>query len=145
MDLAIKQSIVRRLDFARIELSDLRQYQGVRYSDFNSDRPLRRNVERMIENICNSMVDIGKIILAQYDIEMPDTYGDVFIKLEVVGFIDRPLSVTLAQATKLRNVLAHQYLDIKWKYIEQFLQRDYRQVEEFLGQVERWIIQTTLR
>ena len=76
---------------------------------------------------------------------MPDTYGDVFIKLEVVGFIDRPLSVTLAQVTKLRNVLAHQYLDIKWKYIEQFLQRDYRQVEEFLGQVERWIIQTTLR
>jgi len=93
----------------------------------------------MIENICNALTDIGKIIIAQSDDEMPETYKEVFVRLGALGFIDQDVAAALAGATKLRNVLAHQYLDIKWQYIREFLVHDVKEAERFVAVVERWL------
>lgn len=136
---ATKHSLLRRLEFARSELNDLKEYTNLDYQTYSTQRVIRRNVERMIENICNALTDIGKIIIAQSDDEMPETYKEVFVRLGALGFIDQDLAAALAGATKLRNVLAHQYLDIKWQYIREFLVHDVKEAERFVAVVERWL------
>jgi len=93
----------------------------------------------MIENIVNSLSDIGKIILAQTDIEMPDSYRGIFEKLGSRGLIEAGLATRLADATRLRNILAHQYLDIKWKHIETFLAQGRSDALAFLERIEEWM------
>lgn len=139
MDEATRNSILRRLEFARGELADLREYVNLDYETYSRERMIRRNIERMIENICNALTDVGKIIIAQEDGEMPETYREVFLKLGNLGFIDEHLATALARVTRLRNVLAHQYLDIKWQYVREFLVRDSKEAEKFVEKVENWL------
>ncbi|MEW6228692.1 MAG: HepT-like ribonuclease domain-containing protein [Bacillota bacterium] len=139
MERASRDSIIRRLEFARTELADLGDLGDLEFSRYTSDRLVRRNIERMIENVVNSLSDIGKIILSQADVEMPESYRDIFTKLASLGLIDPGLSARLADTTRLRNVLAHQYLDIKWEYIKAFLTQGRSDAQGFLDRIEEWM------
>ena len=139
MERASRDSIIRRLEFARTELADLRDFGDLDFSRYTSDRLVRRNVERIIENVVNSLSDIGKIILSQADIEMPESYRDIFTKLASLGLIDPDLSTRLADAIRLWNVLAHQYLDIKWEHIKAFLTQGRSDAQAFLDRIEEWM------
>lgn len=127
------------MEFAKAELADLREHRALDYATYQADRVLRRNLERMIENICNAVCDTGKIMLAQYDVPMPDTYRDIFVKLAAVGATSAGLSQRLGDAIRVRNILAHQYLDLKWEYIKGFLAPGMESVECFLRQTEDWL------
>ncbi|MGQ9780014.1 MAG: type VII toxin-antitoxin system HepT family RNase toxin [Bacillota bacterium] len=139
MERTAREAIIRRLEFVRTELTDLEAFTGLEYSRYLSDRVIRRNIERMIENIINALTDIGKIILAQTDVEMPESYRGIFEKLGALGWLDAGLATRLAEATRLRNILAHQYLDIKWKHIEAFLAQGRCDALAFLERMEEWM------
>jgi len=139
MERTAREAIIRRLEFARTELTDLEAFTDLTYSHYLSDRVVRRNVERMIENIVNALSDIGKIILAQANVEMPESYRGVFERLASLGLLEADLATRLAEATRLRNILAHQYLDIKWKHIEAFLAQGRRDALDFLERTEEWM------
>ena len=81
----------------------------------------RHEVERWVENIVNSAIDVGEIILASAKKRIPDYYKDIFIQL---GLLPQFKSLNVEKFTewvKLRNILAHEYLDIKWQKINGFI------------------------
>ena len=139
MDKFVIENIIRRFDFTKDEIEDLKLYKGLTYVSYNTDKITRRNVERMIENICNCILDIGKIILSQNNIQMPGSYRDVLHKLGEANIIDNDLAGEMAEIIGLRNILSHQYLDIKWQYISNFIEANLEKVELFLMQVEKII------
>lgn len=49
-----------RVHFCRTELSDLAEYHDLTWANYQTDRKNRRNVERIIENVCNAIIDISK-------------------------------------------------------------------------------------
>jgi uncharacterized protein YutE (UPF0331/DUF86 family) len=128
-----KTSIIKRIDSIETELKDLDEYKILDFNTYTRDRKVRRDVERIIENIVNATIDIGKIILAGEDIELPDTYREIFIKLGDSGLIDTRLAGCLSDLARLRNILAHQYLDIKWAMINDFISQGSKEVTTFLG------------
>jgi uncharacterized protein YutE (UPF0331/DUF86 family) len=127
-----KTSIIKRVDFIEIELKDLDEYKNLDFSTYARDRKARRDVERITENIVNAVIDIGKIILAGEEIALPDTYREIFIKLGDSGLIDTRLAACLSDLARLRNILAHQYLDIKWEMIKDFIAQGGKEVKLFL-------------
>lgn len=139
MDSDVKGSIVRRIEFARSELNDLAEYASMDYVAYGQDRVQRRNVERIVENIANSAFDIGKMILSTCDTPMPESYRGVFVRLGEIQLIDASLVESLIAISQLRNVLAHQYLDIKWDYIKRFIATDAKTLGRFLGVAEEWV------
>jgi uncharacterized protein YutE (UPF0331/DUF86 family) len=78
---------------------------------------VRRNIERIIENLANACIDIAKIILAGEPVEIPGTYQDIILKLGELKIVESDLASKIAALAKARNVLAHQYLDLKWDII----------------------------
>jgi len=127
-----KTSIIKRIDFIEIELKDLDEYKNLDFSTYARDRKARRDVERIIENIVNAVIDIGKIILAGEDLELPDTYREIFVKLGDSGLIDAQHAGCLSDLVRLRNILAHQYLDIKWDMLKDFIEQGSKEVKRFL-------------
>lgn len=133
-------SIIRRLSFMETELADIKAYKQLDYSQYQQDRKSRRDVERMIENLINASLDIAKILLSGDDREVPATYRQVFIQLGEAGILDKDLALALAEIVRTRNVLAHQYLDIKWELVKDFLTTGVSAIEQFRRQVERQLI-----
>jgi len=131
--------LLKIVDFLEIELSDLEKYRGLSLLIYKEDREKRRSVERWIENIVNASLDIAKIILVAEDKEIPDTYKEYFIMISGIGLINGEMAEKLAEGVKIRNILAHQYLDVKWNGIETFISEEYKVYLDLLSISKRFI------
>ncbi|HHV54923.1 MAG TPA: DUF86 domain-containing protein [Firmicutes bacterium] len=131
------ESIQRRLDFLRIEAGDIPRFATMSQQDYVTDRDRRRSLERMVENIVNASVDIARIVLSAGDLPVPDSYRESMLQLGMSGVLPQELANRLAEMTRLRNVLAHQYLDIRWASLRTFLDEAAPFLEQFMQCIER--------
>jgi len=113
--------LIRYIDFMESELSDFPKFSKVDWRAYNEDKDLRRNLERWIENIINCSIDIAKVILASKERRIPATYKEVLKELGSIQPFDETFGDSISQWTSLRNILAHEYLDIRWGSIKRFL------------------------
>ena len=115
-----KTNLRKILIFLENEMEDYNIFKNLSWSDYERDRNKRRNIERWVENIVNSIIDISKILLASERIPIPETYRELIIKLKLLGIEENKSIDKVASWTKLRNILAHEYLDIRWTPIKNF-------------------------
>lgn len=134
-----KEDIARRLDFIAVQFSDLKKFSSLTGETYAHDRDVQRNIERLAENIGNAAIDISKVLLAGEDVEMPNSYREIIIKIGEIGFLERALADQIAEYASLRNVLAHQYLDIKWEKIKGFMESAPSTIPKFLEAVGKKI------
>jgi uncharacterized protein YutE (UPF0331/DUF86 family) len=128
-----KENIIERINFIEIELKDLdAKYKNVDWPTFSKDRDIRRNVERIAENVANACIDISKILLAGESTEMPGTYQEIVLKLGDINIVNEENAKKLAKLVRIRNILAHQYLDLEWEIIKDFIQEGPQVVKNFI-------------
>jgi len=135
------ESIIRRLDFLRTEVQDIPKFRMMAEREYVSDRDCRRNLERLVENVVNATTDIAKIVLAARDLPIPESYRQSVEQLGVIGVLEPTLAGTIAEFTRLRNVLAHQYLDIRWQSLRDFIREAPAVMGEFLAAMEQFVSQ----
>lgn len=116
-----KEKLIKMLDFISRELNDYNKFINLDQGIYEKDSSKRRDVERWAENIVNSSIDIAKIILASGDRKIPQTYREIMQQLCFVENFDKEASEKLAEFAKLRNILAHEYLDIRFIKIKKFI------------------------
>lgn len=133
------ESLIRRLDFLRLETQDLPKFQAMTQQEYMNNRDRRRNLERLIENVVNASTDIAKIILAARDLPVPDSYRQALLQLGTAGIVEPDLAEKIAEMTRLRNVLAHQYLDIRWQSVRNFIREAPPVMERFLDRLEEFV------
>ena len=124
--------ILRSLDFLEEELADIGEFQGATKQQYVRDRSFRRNVERWVENLVNATIDIAKTILASERSRMPRTYRETVEKLGAEEAFDPAVCEELAEFTRLRNMLAHEYLDLRFSRIREFIDQAPVLYESFL-------------
>ena len=115
-----QQRLIRIIDFLETELADSPKFLDLDQKIYESDAVVRRNVERWAENIVNSSIDIAKIILASEKKKIPQTYREIMHELSLLKDFKNEDAERLAQSAKLRNILAHEYLDVRFRQIEKF-------------------------
>lgn len=132
--------LARIVEFLRTELVDLQAFSSLRYAEYEADRHRRRSLERCIENIVNASLDIAKILLIGEGLPIPSTYKEYFFQLPAIrGFLDESTAEDLARWARLRNVLAHEYLDVRWQRIREFLDSGWQSHEIFLKTTEAYL------
>lgn len=122
----------KRIIFLENELKDFSWYKKFTPSDYQENVYKRREIERWVENIMNAVLDIAKVILSAHKIDMPETYRDTIEKLSGLG-LSIGVIQPLAQWIQLRNILAHEYLELRWRRMHDFLDQGQ---EVFLGFLE---------
>lgn len=115
-----KTKIQEWLAFLEEQFQDMEQFKDLTWEVYEKDRKERRNVERWIENLTVPALDIAKVFLASDKREIPQGYKEI-LKVFVALYIDLSYAERFSEFAKLRNIVAHEYLDIRWGKIQKFL------------------------
>lgn len=134
-----RENLERGIDFFENQLSLYPVYRTFTKDDYEGDLRKRNEVERWIENIMNASIDIAKIILASEKQLIPDTYRSTLERAIRLLILEPNLAQKFEQWIKLRNVLAHEYLDIKWKRISSFISDSEPYVRQFVDAAKRFL------
>lgn len=117
-----KERLIRYVDFMESELSDFSKFSNIDWKVYSEDKDLRRNLERWIENLVNCSIDIAKVILVVEERRIPQTYKEILKELGATQHFDEEFGENISQWAALRNILAHEYLDVRWNSIKKFIQ-----------------------
>lgn len=136
---AQKDALVRRMEFCRQEIGDLQGYRGLTAEAYQADRSARRNVDRIAETVVNAVIDMAKTLVAACEGGVPQSYADAIRTLGRLQLIPQELADRLATLTALRTALAHEYLDLKWPWVQRFIESGHEDVLEFIRYVEGFV------
>ncbi len=117
-----KERLIRYVDFMESELSDFSKFSKIDWKVYSEDKDLRRNLERWIENLVNCSIDIGKVILVVEERRIPQTYKEILKELGATQHFGEEFGENISQWAVLRNILAHEYLDVRWNSIKKLIQ-----------------------
>jgi len=135
-----RERLAKIADFVAGEIGDLKaKFLHVDRQTYETNRDTRRNLERCVENIVNASLDMAKILLVADNLPIPDTYRQYFEALCTAAVIRQDASQAMGHGVTIRNVLAHHYLDIRWRSLGRFLSSDWPHYEAFLEIVRQRI------
>lgn len=137
-----REIITRRLTFLNSEIAEALSFDGLNRQEYENNGMKRRAVERWIENLMNASIDIAKVILASQKLPIPPSYREVLRMLHTLPGFPPELAGKLSTWAELRNILAHEYLDIRWKRIEEFIKDGPALLNKFLDAVRGFTEET---
>ncbi len=112
--------VLEYLRFLENEFDEVEQIKSFSRQDYIQDSFKRKIIERWVENLVMSALDITKVILASEKREIPQTYKDT-LKIFGTLYVDPDFGDKFSEFAFLRNIPVHEYLDIKWKRIKNFI------------------------
>ena len=138
--------LVRIVDFLEDELQDYPEFRDLDLERYSTDRSMRRSVERWVENLVNASIDAAKIVLASERRPVPHTYAEALEMLATVkGFwpdgpeAGRETARRLAQNTRVRNMLAHEYLDLRFTRVDQVVDHAEDRYGDLIRALRHWM------
>ena len=136
--------LVRIVDFLEDELADEHGFVEIDLERYSVDRTFRRAVERWVENLVNASIDAAKIVLASERRPVPQTYREALEMLATVdGFREHgELTRRLAANTRVRNMLAHEYLDLRYTQVHQVVTTAASDYGALLAALRVWLAAT---
>jgi uncharacterized protein YutE (UPF0331/DUF86 family) len=135
----LKQRLLKHLNFMEVEIKDFPKFQQLTRNEYFDERDKRRNVERWVENIINSSIDISKVILTLEDLSLPDNYREIVSSLSMIKDLGFEVAESLSQRVRLRNIISHEYLDIRWSSIKRFISETESLYKDFLDKTKTYL------
>ena len=135
----VKYRLIKHMSFLENELKDYSLFKSLSWKEYNEERSKRRDVERWIENIINSSIDISKIILTSEDKTIPDTYKAIVKNLPLIPCFSASNMEKLAEWVSLRNIISHEYLDVRWTSIKRFISETDPLYKHFLDETKAYL------
>lgn len=104
--------------------------------EYRSDRRTRDVVERELQTAIEACIEVGTMLLAAEDVDVPDRNAEVFRALRTRGMLDDETTERMVTAAGFRNVLAHQYgTEIDDEVVFEVLQEDLDVFPRYLERV----------
>ena len=135
-----KSKLIPYADYLEKELEFLREYEReINWKVYESQRRKRLEIERWVESLINATLDISKMALTISGEVIPETSREVLFRLGSHVYDKEEEAGTFSELAKIRNTLAHRYLDMKWGDIKRFLQIAPQLYPRFLNFIKREI------
>lgn len=130
--------VLEYLRFLENEFSEMEQIKEFSWQDYIQDSFKRKVTERWVENLVMSALDIAKIVLASEKREIPQTYKDT-LKIFGTLYVDPSFGEKFSEFASMRNILVHEYLDIKWRRIRNFIDQAERLYPIFIKKIKEMV------
>jgi uncharacterized protein YutE (UPF0331/DUF86 family)/predicted nucleotidyltransferase len=134
-----KARLRKIITFLESAIGEFEDFKKMNFKEYSENIFKRRNVERWIENLMNSVLDVCKIILASKKKPLPDTYRKIFLEASLILGLGKNFREKFSDWIALRNIIAHEYLEVLWERIQDFLKNAKPYLERFLGEVKKMI------
>jgi uncharacterized protein YutE (UPF0331/DUF86 family) len=123
----------------RDSVNALRELRPLTYDEFISEHVLVSAAERDLQIAIQAAPDIGSIILADQQANVPASYSDISPALAEIGIIPPEFAQSLIAMAKFRNVLVHLYLEVDPKRVYRNIQEHLDDFENFARYVSDWL------
>jgi uncharacterized protein YutE (UPF0331/DUF86 family) len=104
-----KALLLRKLSELEEYLNQVGGYSDVTVSDYSKNWKTQRIVERTLQMMIETCVDIAGHIISDQGYRVPKSYADTFRVLHEENILDKNLFDTLEKIAKFRNVVVHHY------------------------------------
>lgn len=131
------EDLKRTIKFLEEQVSLYAVYKGFRKEEYEQEPRKRNEIERWLENIVNAVIDISKVVLGSKKRLIPSTYREAVEQVAREFHLPEETIEKLERWIRLRNELAHEYLDIKWKKISDFAQTSESHLKQFIEIAKR--------
>lgn len=131
--------LLERIQFLKNELQEIENFKKITFEEYEKNRDKKRNIERWVENIINATIDIAKIISASEKKKMPRSYEEALRDFGTLVGLTREEVEKFSRFANLRNILAHEYLDILYNKIQDFIKESPGLYKKILNFLERYL------
>ena len=133
------EDLRKAIDFLEEQARLYEIYCKTKQDEYKKEIRKRNEVERWVENILNASIDMSKIILGSQKKLIPDTYRGSIQHAVWELKLPNDFIEKFERWVKLRNVLAHEYLDVKWKRISDFIQNSEPYFRSFADAAKKFL------
>jgi uncharacterized protein YutE (UPF0331/DUF86 family) len=101
--------ILRKLSELDEYFRQMREYERITVDQYSSDWKIQRIIERTLQMMIETCVDIAGHIIADKQFRIPKSYADTFKVLHEEKVLNSKLSAALGKMAKFRNIVVHHY------------------------------------
>lgn len=119
-----KALILRKLAEVEEYLGQIREYENIAVEQYAQDWKIQRIVERTLQIMIETCVDIAAHIISDKGFRTPKSYADTFSILYERGILAEELFKKIDKMAKFRDIVVHHYDKVDAEIVNGILQRD---------------------
>ncbi|MDP2970843.1 MAG: DUF86 domain-containing protein [Deltaproteobacteria bacterium] len=107
------------------------EFSGITIRDYKKDWKTQRIVERTLQMMVETCVDIANHIISEAGMRMPTSYADAFKVLFENNLVAPELFAALEKMAKFRNIVVHQYEEVDAEIVVLILKNNLLNFQKF--------------
>ncbi len=121
-------------------LQMITKYINISYKEFENDKVIQNVVEFNLFIIINQMAEIANHIIVDNDYGIIETLSDGFRVLKQKGYISESNMNNYIKMVGFRNIIAHQYVDLKKEIVFDVIKNKLKDIVEFVNMIDKEFI-----
>ncbi len=122
--------ILRKLSELDQYYKQIKEYENITAAEYSGDWKIQRIVERTLQMMIETCVDIAGHIIADAGYRIPTSYSDSFKVLQEEKILSDKLFSALEKMAKFRNIVVHHYDKVDTEIVVGILKKD---LKDFKG------------
>ncbi len=122
--------ILRKLSELDEYYKQIKEYENITAAEYSGDWKIQRIVERTLQMMIETCVDIAGHIIADTGYRIPTSYSDSFKVLQEEKILSDKLFSALEKMAKFRNIVVHHYDKVDTEIVVGILKKD---LKDFKG------------
>ena len=102
----------------------IKEYDNINVAQYSDDWKIQRIIERTLQMMIETCVDIASHIIADKGFRVPKSYSDTFKVLHEENIVSSGLFNSLNKMAKFRNIVVHHYDSVDAEIIIGILKKD---------------------
>ena len=127
-----KSLILRKLSTLDEYLKQINEYANISLKDYSADWKIQRIVERTMQMMIETCLDVSGHIISDKKFRVPETYADMFRILVQNDILKESQLEAFEKIAKFRNIIVHDYEKIDAEIVLGILQKNLNDFEGFI-------------
>lgn len=126
-----RELVLRKVAALEQYVAELDEFRHLTIDTYVAERKTQRIVERTLHLAIETCLDLAEHVIADRRLRVPASHAETFEILRDAGLIPTPLTASLVQMAKFRNILVHDYARIDAGRVVRILRDDLGDLVEF--------------
>lgn len=134
-----KTLILRKISELDQYLIQIREFSDISISEYSNDWKTQRIVERTLQIMIETCLDISGHIISDEGFRTPENYADMFRILQENSILKKTLVTSMEKMAKFRNYVVHHYDKLDPDIVVSMLNKNLEDFVEFKKSIIRYL------
>lgn len=134
-----KKNILDKLALLESYIKEVKSLRKFPEREFAVGKITEAAAERRLEKASQCTIDLANHIVAELGLGRPENYKHIFDILAKNGILSSRVVEKLKKMVGMRNVIVHDYAEVKTKEIFKAVQKEIEDLEEFAQEIEGFL------